>query len=522
MPHRTSPSKLWMLPLAALVLGLGACAGTSDDGADLEEAAPAESLAAADSETWSCSTSTDLPGDITQALADASQTDLDEYSWDTFLALNADSIEGTIPSSGDTAPLWSSWSSTVDFIENQGGDFGTANYPTACQNATFPAGKTYSDYRVLSQVGKINDSIQEAGDVTNTDIEKGRNQGVGLGSPLIAANGHFVRYEIVINEVLFNYVKGLNLYNKAGLAALTADLNFPSATNAVNDGDPSNANSGAIAVKLAWLNTAGLDTSKFHTTNLLVYTSGDFNSTKTESCEVQEMALVGMHIARKTTKQPKWIWSTFEHNLNAPTCTGLPSGGTEAAGAPPNQNCPAYTSSYTLNPGTNCTGDTCASCNTAPAQNCSGTSSSGYCADQTATTGLSQLCRQVQTGGTVKVDGYGSDTVNATCATSLGSSVWANYELVSTQWINASNTKVPQLPVGHNGGQRAYLANTSMESTERSNCLGCHNVGVISAADNPKQYSTDSMFWIALEVPGGPSSNTASLTPKTSTDRVGP
>ena len=509
-------SALRVSPLVIMLLAFSiGCAQPAEEVADAQGEAQSDAV----QDTWTCSTQTDLPGDIVPTVADASQTDLDQYSWDSFLALNASSVEGTIPTSGDTTPLWSQWSSTVDFIENQGGDFGVANYPTTCQNATLPEGKTYSDYRVIAQVDKVNDSIVEAGDVTNTSIEKNRTQGVGFSDPLIAANGHFVRYEIVINEVLFNYVKDLNLYNQAGLAALTGDLSFPAATNDDNGGDPSNANSGAIAVKLAWLNSDGLDTSQFHTADLLVFTPGDYNSTGQDSCELQTMALVGMHLVRKTTKQPNWIWGTFEHKSNTPQCSGLPPQGT---GSPstgsPNTACPdSYSASYTLNPGTDCDGGDCASCNTAPEPNCSGTSSSGWCVDQKATSGFSQLCRQVQTGGQTTVDGYGSAGVNSTCASSLGSSVWANYELISTQWINSSGDKVPTLPVGPIDGstgepkQRAYLANVTMESTERSNCLGCHNAGVISADDNPSQPSTDSMFWIAIEVPEGPSSDTASL-----------
>ena len=525
MSQRARPFDLFrvLAPCAALLL-LSACGGTGGDkGAEgAAEDYVAEAPPAAEATAWSCSTSTDLPGDITQTVANASQTDLDQYSWDSFLALAASSVKGTIPTSGDTDPLWSGWSSTVDFIENQGGDFGLPSYPEACKNAAFPAGKTYNDYRVVSQVDKVNDTIDEAGDVTNKDIVKGRAQGVGFSDPLIAANGHFVRYEIVMNEVMFNYVKGLNLYNKAGLAALTGDLSFPPATNDDNGGDPSNSNSGAIAVKLAWLQTDGLTTDDFHTTDLLVYNPAAYSSTKTDTCSVQTMALVGAHLVRKTTKQPKWIWSTFEHKSNTPDCTGLPPQGDGTPGTGPNQACPTdYTASYTLNPGTVCTGSNCASCNTAPSANCSGTSSSGWCVDQKVTSGFSQLCRQVQTGGTTTVDGYGSAGVNNTCATSLGSSVWANYELISTQWINSANTKVPQLPVGPSGTQKAYLANTTMESAERSNCLGCHNAGVIAADDNPSQPKTDSMYWIAIEVPGGPSSDSASLETKAA-HRSGP
>lgn len=492
--------------LVLTALWLAACGGSESK----DEAAPevVEQPAAESAVPAACSTSTDLPADISVAVADADQTDFDEYSWQSFLGLNASSVEGIIPTTtdADTTPLWSSWSSTVDFIENQGGTFGKHYYPEACQTATVPSGTTYSDYRPVSQVAKVNDSFDEAGDDSGTDVVTDRTQGVGLTAPLIASNGTFARYEILLNEVAFDYVSQQGFFTAASLDSSNAsNIAFPAATSDDNGGDPSSAASGSIVLKLAWVDATGFDSSQFHTEDLLIYSDGSITTSGDDICELQAMALVGMHIARKTTKQPNWTWSTFEHANNAPTCDGLPPDGDGTPGNGPNTSCPTTSAAYTFNPGTPCTNGDCASCNADPSPNCSGVSSTGYCVDQTVTTGFNQICRQVTTGGTPNgtdqsTAGYGSATLNSECDGNLGGSVWANYELVSTQWTNSSGNQVPTLPVGPNGASKAYLANNTMESFERSNCLSCHNNAVISASDNSDQPHTDSMFWLAIEV----------------------
>lgn len=45
---------------------------------------------------------------------------------------------------------------------------------------------------------------------------------------------------------------------------------------------------------------------------------------------------------------------------------------------------------------------------------------------------------------------------------------------------------------------RPYLANTSMESYGRSNCIGCHKAATIMM-DPSTSLSTDMMYWLQLE-----------------------
>lgn len=69
----------------------------------------------------------------------------------------------------------------------------------------------------------------------------------------------------------------------------------------------------SMELKLAWLPTAaiGSDTSGYYTTTIDVPDSSG-------SCKSVEVALVGIHILHWTENYKGWIWSSFEHENNAP------------------------------------------------------------------------------------------------------------------------------------------------------------------------------------------------------------
>ena len=46
---------------------------------------------------------------------------------------------------------------------------------------------------------------------------------------------------------------------------------------------------------------------------------------------------------------------------------------------------------------------------------------------------------------------------------------------------------------------RPWLGNTSMESYERSNCSGCHGIGLATANRDPIRVSTDFMYFVQFE-----------------------
>jgi hypothetical protein len=133
--------------------------------------------------------------------------------------------------------------------------------------------------------------------------------------------------------------------------------------------------------------------------------------------------------------------------------------------------------------------------------------------------GYSNLCRQVPLA-TNYPTAYAQTQA---CNNDTGaSSVWSNYALISTQWFTAFNTPrtcqnaaiavnplqaanrasyAPQVTMSDGKTPFPYLANTSMESYERSVCMGCHQKAVTGG--NPK-VSTDFMYFLQLEVPAAP------------------
>lgn len=478
----------------------------------------------------------ELPADIPVTTSDASDSTFQEFGWRSFLGLNAPGVGEQISTIGDNVPQWATWSSTVDLIICQqsptpdgcrcsdGGcdRSGTRFYPSACRQIP-----DFENYRVLGQVNKADDSFEEAGG------DKGK-PGSLSGAPVIDRFGNFLRYEILVSPATYDEIISEQLYDQQRVMNRNSDINMSCGTSNYTGGDPANAQMGALVVKVAWMDVTDalasgeIDPSLYHLEQVLVSTPFYRNSDDEATCDVRTMAMVGLHLAHKTTNQPNWIWSTFEHNLNAPDCTGAMGLGNTAAG--PNTTCPNSVSVNYNFYGQACNGDasSCASCNAAPAQNgsCANPASpsegAGFCLDlpPAATAGMSKLCRQVPISGYPE-----AGTWNSACQEALGSeSVWSNYELISSQWatsdIGAGCRNVARMIAARNLSKNVQrellrphvndaplLANTSMESYERSNCLGCHAKAQFTGSDG-KTYSTDLIYFLHLEV-SAPAAQTA-------------
>ena len=109
-----------------------------------------------------------LPADIPQPNSSATASDFQEFSWLSFLGLNAPAVGELADPQGLIEPQWSHWSSSVDMLICQGSptpegcdcidgncaNSGSRYYPAACREV-----ENYDDYRVLDQVGKTDDSL---------------------------------------------------------------------------------------------------------------------------------------------------------------------------------------------------------------------------------------------------------------------------------------------------------------------------------------------------------------------------
>ena len=475
-----------------------------------------------------CGIDYNLPADIPGQLSNATQSTFDEYSWQSFLALNAPEVGGQIALDGDNVTQTSGWSSTVDLLKcNLNSDDcvcpgddcrnpGSHYYPAECQSIP-----NFDRYRVLSGIDKADDSFIEA------TIG-------GLGNePLLDANGRFIRYEILVAPGTYRHVADNGFYDWPTLTARTSDLLLPCGLADYTGGDPANPEMGTMVVKNAWMD-GGLPDARYHQEPILIFNPGYRSTDGQATCELRTMSLVGLHIGHKTLKQPSWLWSTFEHVLNAPDCAGLPPPGQQQPLV--NTACPSNrTQDYNFAP-SQCDNGSCAPCNVAPASNAPTGSclipgatdtTDGWCLNlpPNPSQGISQLCTQVPVA-----DNYpDAHRWNELCQAALGSeSVWSQYKLISTQNYDfdtepttcrnvvvetstpESRTKQrPQVDIpadpGDSGNMvatRPWLGNTSMESYERSNCAACHTKARIQS-DAGRRLNTDHLYFLAFETCAG-------------------
>ena len=198
-------------------------------------------------------------------------------------------------------------------------------------------------------------------------------------------------------------------------------------------------------VKAAWIKMEGkYDESKFHTAYALVYDNPHEQAGVKPACSLVKVGLVGFHIAHKTKTDPQWVWSTFEHVDNCPTegddinkdfYNFFKEGSKTAVNEPP---------ARPWNPATP---------HTTP----------------------SQIKRVIPIEDDAKKL---NAKYQAAFRKIVKNSVWANYELVSTQWPTDPNS------VSDQTGKPAptFLANTTLETyiqgkvpQTSSNCIACHN-----------------------------------------------
>lgn len=381
---------------------------------------------------------------------EAIQHEFDVFSWESFIALNWPAMSNGNPDTSVTIgqrtgamTVWQNYKESRDIFMPNG------ETPPAWNQPVLPPVecKAASDKPVLVQVGKTPNVLDESGEPFRT-------------GPLIDQNGQYTRYEILTNEVMFDYIINNTLYSKHGQQAFGADADFPSSvvpkgidqTKKIVAGEVGDlgevSTQGSMMIKAAWkLMGENDDTALFHTSEAYVYNNpSEFAGVK-PACELQKVGLVGFHIGTKTAGSPQWAWSTFEHLNNVPT-----QGETASK---PHYN---YFSSEC--------GDDCAEVNSPPARPWD---------PAIAYTRPSQIERVIPIDAATKA--LNKQYQDALLA-AVPNSVWANYELVSTQWpTNAGSTTDPT-----GAPAPSFLANTTLETyiqgsvrQTSSSCIQCHN-----------------------------------------------
>jgi hypothetical protein len=263
-------------------------------------------------------------------------------------------------------------------------------------------------------------------DLILASISKFQNLGeAGFGNlvgPIVAQNKTYVRYMTSFNKTEFDQILNGQWFLEKGLQ------------NGVTFSD------GSIDVKTSWIDMTNVShPERFYTRKAWLM------DLATGRCSQTTVGLVGMHIVQKTKSRPQWIWTSFEHVDNVPQTTPPNTGPTtfnDGSGAPmPDPRNPISFPPPIIPP----------------------------------------LVFNI-----VRVKPINSSTVktNAAYQAKLKDTVWANYQLVMTQWpLVAGNSSLPGTPVNTFPGSSDFsssFANTTLETFDQKSistgCMACHNL----------------------------------------------
>ncbi|MFZ6047035.1 cytochrome C [Pseudomonas sp. CR3202] len=383
------------------------------------------------------------------------QHDFDVLSWQTFVAVNWPALANGQADTGaqigkpDAATVWESWKESYQIFLPNGQKPAGWNQPSpppaACQGL--------KSGRVLQQMGKVPDVLDE----TIQPFKTG---------PLVDQSGRYTRNEIVLNQSMFDGIVDNGLYSIEGQQAF-----FTNVKNQVAFSCGSNQAKqvGSIMIKASWKLLDGDDQPQdFHTVDALVYTPGNSDPDKgpiiPESCTSAKVGLIGLHIVHKTADAPQWVWSTFEHVRNVPEKTTPVNErkgpylfyDPHADNRPVNEPPPRP-----WNPAVKST--------------------------------PSQIVREIPIDAATQ-------QLNAQFQSALAGTVWANYQLVSTQWPTdpADNCQSPSPtnPLGTPAPN--FLANTTLETyiqgttpQASSSCMECHNNATTKVTQSPRTSFAD-------------------------------
>lgn len=246
------------------------------------------------------------------------------FSWRDFIALNwpAGGARGepdTDLSFGDRAGnvVWGSWKSTSDLFPpdadtNPPTEWGAYDPTVAvARRVTDGAngGLRFEKMRI-AHPGRdyVLDHLKGLSHVNEAGI--GTPQG-----PLIAQNGTYVRYEVRLNRVAYDFIRDSKYYLQA---------NLPNGPNqqSVDPARRVHFPTGSMIVKASWMELTDSDPRGrfYHVRANLV----DRNTDGSPKFREAVVGLVGLHIAHRVPTRPSWVWSTFEHVDNTEPGPGGP------------------------------------------------------------------------------------------------------------------------------------------------------------------------------------------------------
>jgi len=285
----------------------------------------------------------------------------------------------------------------------------------------------------------------------------------GTADVLVDQNGNLVYYTAMVNEMYYNFITSHHLNLMPNVVRADPNLNFP--THGV----------GALELKASWriVSKGGktyINNPQDFITIPAKIEDWEFDSVKKVWVDNKRlidatMAMVGMHVVGTVPNHPEFIWATFEHIDNAPTCaatTGNKVGKTNPATGNPWSFYPGDLdcgSGVPCNQGTTITKDKDIK---------------------------TSVCLLVPEGGGTPASQKIVQSINASVLANLTPhDVRRNYYLGGSVWTT-NGTIPPPLAPSNSGGtmQTVITGSTSVENTtmetfnqlEGNNCFGCHNL----------------------------------------------
>ena len=363
----------------------------------------------------------------------------DDYSWRAFIALVWPAANGQRGLPDTTKTVNGPGPRVFETYKSLWEIFHTDN--------TAPSSSSFNNYE-SAQFNACQQNVN-FGDLVLASFSKFSDIGqAGAGSlvgPLPGQNGLYTRYLTLYNQIEFDKIFQEQWFFRRKLPVVPTPappvpvVQFPA---------------GSIDVKAAWIDLTGMSDAqrqRYYTRQAWVLNPND------GTCSEKEVGLVGLHIVQKTPSRPQWIWSTFEQVDNVPPAE------------------PGSTGKFAFNDGTS---------TAMPGKN---------------PLTLSPLAPQpvkpfnVTRSASTPIHPK-TTTTNSKYRNLLAGTVWANYQLVMTQWpTGQGNQPVPTSQggdVGHTcpgvgavgqtcpSGAASAFANVTMETFDQTRvqfgCMSCH------------------------------------------------
>ncbi len=387
-----------------------------------------------------------LPG--YQAFNVRDQPCFDMFSWQVFAALNWPADSTGKPESGANVNIGTDPGNfrVWEYYDGMADVFGPSS--TAKKGSTtaekFPGG--------VKAIGKLSKVDGSAGSPLSAFIE-------ASGQPMVDNNLNYLVYEVRLNPTEVSYIMQNGLNTKNGQKTAPAVLFPPSV--------PSTNTAGSMEIKAAWKILSGKDQAAQFYTRQATINVDKAHSVSGQAFSIKNVTvgLVGMHILYKPSSFG-WIWSTFEQVNNAPDINDLSANANYMGKNLYNHDCPSSTCFQ----------------NILNEQKSYLWSATPPYAATAAFKDKKGNAFGTQTVRMVPIPAY-TQAVNALWQNSLSGTVWANYQLIGSQWLGGTeNTKAPNSSFG----VPHALSNMTMETYDQASasCISCHEMATTTAGKN--------------------------------------